>query len=52
MCGKGSDQMLKLTGKGKHFEDSFASSFRKEPYCYFTVFNPREMPQDRVDLAT
>ena len=25
MCGKGSDQMLKLTGKSKHFNNSFAS---------------------------
>ena len=28
------------------------SSLRKEPYSYFTVFDPKEMPEDQADLAT
>ena len=27
-------------------------SLREEPYSYFTVFDPKEMPQDQADLAT
>ena len=28
------------------------SSLPEEPYSYFTVFDPKEMPQDQADLAT
>lgn len=66
MCGKENNQVLKLTRTSTHLDESFAtfiseviayinerfSSLHKEPYCYFTVFDPREMPQDPVDMAT
>ena len=28
------------------------SCLSEEPYSYFTVFDPKEMPQDQADLAT
>lgn len=63
--GTDKDQDLKLTRTGTHLEDGFTSfvaevvasindrisSLHKEPYSYFTVFDPREMPQDQADLA-
>lgn len=64
-CGTDKDQDLKLARTGTHLEDGFTSfvaevvasindrisSLHKEPYSYFTVFDPREMPQDQADLA-
>ena len=57
---------LKLSKPGTTVEDGFPSfiseviayinqwfsSLREEPYSYFAVFDPREMPQDQADLAT
>ena len=57
---------LKLSKPGTTVEDGFPSfiaeviayinqrfsSLREEPYSYFTVFDPKEMPQDQADLAT
>ena len=57
---------LKLLKPGTRVEDGFPSfiseviayinqrfsSLREEPYSYFAVLDPREMPQDQADLST
>ena len=57
---------LRLSKSGTTVEDGFPSfiseviayinqqfsSLREEPSSYFTVFDPKEMPQDQADLAT
>lgn len=65
-CGTSKNHELKLTNTGTMVVDRFPSfisevvayinqrfsSLCEEPYSYFTVFDPREMPQDQADLAT
>ena len=64
--GVKNNHKLKLSKPGTMVEDAFPSfisevivyinqrfsSLREEPYSYFTLFDPREIPQDQADLAT